>query len=61
MATRNLRGRNIITSQTVLGRSKMAAIKKAELIGIKSKVLDYITQAGSVKQVELIEKRFNLI
>ena len=61
MATRNNRGRNLITSQTVLGRAKISAIKKSEVLGIKNKVLDYITQAGSVQQVCMIERRFNLI
>ena len=61
MATRNRRGRNLVTSQTVLGRAKIEAIKKAENMGIKAKVLDYITQAGSVQQVTLVEKRFNLV
>jgi len=61
MATRNRRGRNLITSQTALGRAKIAAIAKAEKLGIKAKVLDYITQAGSVQQVALVEKRFNLV
>lgn len=56
MATRNRRGRNIITGQTALGRAKVEAIKKAEKLGVKSKVLDYITQAGSVQQVILVEK-----
>jgi hypothetical protein len=60
MATRNRRGRNLVTSQTVLGRAKIEAIKKAEKLGIKSKILDFITQAGSVQQVELVEKRYNL-
>jgi len=61
MATRNSRGRNLITSQTVLGRAKIEAIKKADSLGIKSKILDYITQAGSVQQVALVEKRYNLV
>lgn len=61
MATRNSRGRNLITSQTVLGRAKIEAIKKADRLGIKSKILDYITQAGSVQQVALVEKRYNLV
>ena len=61
MATRNSKGRNLVTSQTVLGRAKISAIKKAESLGIKAKVLDYITQAGSIQQVALVEKRFNLI
>lgn len=60
MATRNRRGRNLVTSQTVLGRAKMSAIKKAEDMGIKSKVLDYITQAGSIQMLSSVEKRFNL-
>jgi len=60
MATRNRRGRNLITSQTVLGRAKIVALQSAEIAGIKNKVLDYITQAGSVQQVLLILKRFNL-
>ena len=60
MATRNRRGRNLITSQTVLGRAKIAALKNAEIAGIKNKVLDYITQAGSVQQVLSVLKRFNI-
>jgi hypothetical protein len=60
MATRNRRGRNLITSQTVLGRAKIAALQSAEIAGIKNKVLDYITQAGSIQQVLSILKRFNL-
>lgn len=60
MATRNRRGRNLVTSQTMLGRAKIEAIKKAENLGIKMKVLDYITQAGSIQQVALVETRFNL-
>jgi hypothetical protein len=60
MATRNKRGRNLITSQTVLGSAKIEALKNAENAGIKNKVLDYITQAGSVQQVLSISKRFNL-
>jgi hypothetical protein len=60
MATRNRRGRNLITSQTVLGRAKIAALQNAETAGIKNKVLDYITQAGSIQQVLSVLKRFNL-
>jgi hypothetical protein len=60
MATRNSRGRNLITTQTILGRAKIAAIKRAEDAGIKLKVLDYITQSGSIQQLALVEKRFNL-
>jgi len=60
MATRNRRGRNLITSQTVLGRAKIAALQNAEIAGIKDKVLNYITQAGSVQQVLSVLKRFKL-
>jgi hypothetical protein len=60
MATRNKRGRNLVTTQTVLGRAKIEAVKKAESLGIKMKVLDYITQAGSIQQVTLVETIFNL-
>lgn len=61
MATRNRRGRNLVTTQTVLGRAKIEALKKAEKLGIKDSIKDYITQAGSVQQVALVEKRFNLV
>ena len=61
MATRNRRGRNLVTHTTALGRAKINAIRKAENMGIKSKVVDYITQAGSVQQVLLVEKRYNLV
>lgn len=60
MATRNRRGRNIITTQTVLGRAKIEALRKAEIQYRKSELLDIITQAGSLQQIQSIEKRYNL-
>lgn len=61
MSTRNRRGRNIITSQTILGRAKISALELAESVNRKSELLDYITQAGSVQQIQSVLKRFNII
>jgi hypothetical protein len=63
MATRNRNGRNLVSSNpngSKVAYARYLAIKKAELKGIKSKVLDYITQAGSLQAVQLIETKYKL-
>jgi hypothetical protein len=63
MATRNGAGRNLSGSNpsySKVAQARYAAIQKARKAGIYNKIVDYITQAGSVQQVMLIEKRYNL-
>lgn len=61
MATRNRVGRNISSPNgSKVAQARYYAIEKARKAGIYSKIVDYITQAGSVQAVMLIEKRYNL-
>lgn len=62
MATRNRRGRNLVSSNpsNKLAFAKYNAIKKAEAKGMKNQLLDYITQCGSVQAVILIENKYSL-
>jgi hypothetical protein len=61
MATRNRRGRNLVTSNpngSKVAYARFLALKKAELKGLR--ISDWITQCCSISAIERVEKQYNL-